>query len=118
MRGVSQRPTETRHHAPRLMQIADSLEAALDSVTARAEQATQTVLDTGFWYGIGATAVRVALIVFLALLVLGIVGRLRKRWVHRVRGRPTTDKRRQRVLTVADLVGSVARYVVWGVASI
>src|SRR5690606_8701324 len=94
------------------------LSAALDTVTARAEQATETVLDTGFWYSVGATAVRVAFIVFLALLVLGIVGRLRKRWVRRVRDRPTTDKRRQRVLTVADLVGSVARYVVWGVAGI
>jgi small conductance mechanosensitive channel len=100
------------------MQIADSLDAALDSVATAAIEAKEAVLDTAFWYGIGARAVRVAFVLFLALLVLAVVRRLKRRWVRRVQDRPTTDKRRQRVLTVADLVGSVARYVVWGVATI
>ena len=100
------------------MQIADSLGAALDSARSTAGAARDTVLDTAFWYSIGASVVRVAFIVLLALFVLGVVARLKRRWVRRVQDRPTTDKRRQRVLTVADLVGSVSKYVVWSVASI
>ncbi len=101
-----------------LLQVADSLRQAADSLRLVLTEAGDTVLDLGFWYGLGMRALRVALVLALALAVLGVVGRLKRRWVHRVEDLPTLDKKRQRVLTVADLVGSVAKYVVWGVATI
>lgn len=100
------------------MQITDSLSGALGRARETAGATAGTFLDTGFWYEVGARAVRVAFIVALALFVLAVVKRLKKRWARKVQDRPATDKRRQRVLTVADLMGSVARYVVWTVAAI
>ncbi|NNF58170.1 MAG: mechanosensitive ion channel, partial [Rhodothermaceae bacterium] len=92
-----------------LLQNTDSLLAALQD---------SEVLETDFWFDLGMRAIRVAAIVLLALLVLGIVARLKRRWIKRVQDLPTLDKKRQRVLTVADLVGSIAKYVVWGIALI
>jgi small conductance mechanosensitive channel len=100
------------------MQVADTLGAALDSARAAAGEAKAVLLDATFWLRLGLLALRLAVIVALALLVLAVVRRIKRRWVRRVQNHPTTDKRRQRVLTVADLLGSVAKYVVWGVATI
>ena len=94
------------------------LQSAADSLRLALTEAGDTVLDLGFWTGLGFRAVRVALIFALALFVLGVVKRLKRRWVRRVEELPTLDKKRQRVLTVADLIGSMAKYVVWGVATI
>lgn len=94
-----------------LLQATDSLRLALS-------EATDTVLDLGFWTGLGVRGIRILLIVALALLVLAIVKRLKRRWVRSVEELPTLDKKRQRVLTVADLMGSMARYIIWGVATI
>ncbi|MEL6616657.1 MAG: mechanosensitive ion channel family protein [Bacteroidota bacterium] len=74
------------------------------------------LLDSGFWFGLGAVALKVAAIVVLTLIVLAVIARLKKRWVASVMDLPTLDKKRQRVLTVADLLGSVAKYVVWAIA--
>jgi small conductance mechanosensitive channel len=100
------------------MQLTDSLDAALEQAREVATTTTGTLLDSTFWFGLGMRALRVAFVVALALLVLAVVRRLARRWVRKVQDRPATDKRRQRVLTVADLMGSVARYVVWTVATI
>ena len=48
-------------------------------------------------------------------LGIGVVTRIKKRWVASVQDDPATDKRRQRVLTTSDLLGSVARYVIWAI---
>jgi moderate conductance mechanosensitive channel len=76
------------------------------------------VLQTDFWFGLGAAGLRIVVIALLAFLVLGIVARLKGRWIKRVQNLPTLDKKRQRVLTVADLMGSIAKYVVWSIALI
>ena len=94
--------------------ISDSLEEATRTVGDLAE----TLASEAFWIGIGWTAVRVVVVVAMALLAIAVVVRVKKRWVASVQNDPTTDKRRQRVLTVADLLGSVARYAVWTVTGI
>jgi small conductance mechanosensitive channel len=100
------------------MQISDSLSAAFDSTRQHVVDVGATVTDLTFWYGIGETAVRVALTIGVALLVLGLIGRYKRRWVRRTMADPGMDKRRQRVLTVADLLGSGARYLVWTLTAI
>ncbi len=75
----------------------------------------ERVLSEEFWLGLGAMALRVAITIGLALLAIAIITRLKKRWVASVQDNPATDKRRQRVLTTADLLGSVARYVIWAI---
>ena len=65
----------------------------------------------------GETAIRVALTIALALVVLGIVKRVKRRWVASAQGREP-GAHRARVLTLADLLGSVARYAVWTVAGV
>ncbi|HIL58680.1 MAG TPA: mechanosensitive ion channel, partial [Rhodothermales bacterium] len=74
------------------------------------------LFDAATWTALGWVAVKVAGIVVLALIVLGVIMRLKNRWVSSVADRPTLDKKRQRVMTVADLVGSASRYVVWAFA--
>lgn len=74
------------------------------------------LLTTAFWWEIGTVALRVAGILALVFLTLSVVRGLKRRWIASVQDRPTLDKKRQRVLTVADLIGSVSRYVVWTVA--
>ena len=77
--------------------------------------ARDALLSQEFWIGLGTVALRVALTVALALVAIALVTRIKRRWVHSVRDNPATDKRRQRILTTADLLGSVARYVIWAI---
>jgi small conductance mechanosensitive channel len=95
--------------------------AATDTTTAAAvvadvAQDPARLLDAETWMSMGWVIAEVVGIIVLALVVLSVVQRLKRKWIASVQDRPTLDKRRQRVLTVADLVGSVAKYVVWAVA--
>ena len=94
--------------------IRDPAEAPGEIVRA-ALSARDAVFDEAFWIGIGWTAAKVALTVGIALLTIWLVTRIKRRWVASVQDDPATDKRRQRVLTTADLLGSVARYVIWAI---
>ena len=75
----------------------------------------QALLSEEFWLGVAETALRVAATVALALLAIALISRLKRRWIASVQSDTTTDKRRQRVLTTADLLGSVARYAIWSI---
>ncbi|WP_412062981.1 mechanosensitive ion channel family protein [Rubrivirga sp. IMCC45206] len=77
--------------------------------------ASEAIATPDFWLGIGQTVLEVAVAIGLALFVIWVLSRLKTRWVASVIDDPATDKRRQRVLTTADLLGSVARYVVWAI---
>ncbi len=92
----------------------DSLRQTLQSLGGVSE----ALFSRSFWLGAGWTAVKVAVIVALALAALAVVKRVKRSWVASAMKAPTLDKRRQRVLTVADLLGSVARYLVWTVAAV
>lgn len=107
--------------ADRLRATADSLQAVADSTRSMLDAAAaagQTLTSGDFWMGLGATALKVAGVVALALLAIALVTRIKRRWVASVQDDPATDKRRQRVLTTADLLGSVARYLIWTIAAL
>ena len=98
---------------------ADSLQAAADSTELLAAQrALSEITSQSFWLGLGETALRVAVVVAIALVSIWVVTRIKRRWVASVQDDPATDKRRQRVLTTADLLGSVARYAIWTITAL
>ena len=74
-------------------------------------------LDRATLLSAGETAIRIAITVALALAVLGLVKRLKRRWADKAHASDNLAHR-TRVLTLADLMGSVARYVVWALAGI
>lgn len=76
---------------------------------------TAELVDAALWLRVGGTVLHVAVAVALALAVLAVVGRLRKRWVARAEAGAGPAGHRARVRTLADLLGSVARYAVWTV---
>lgn len=63
-------------------------------------------------------AVRIAIIIGLAALLLALVRRGTARWIASVEGLPSTHPKRQRAVTLGTLLRSVAGYAVWGVAGI
>ena len=63
-------------------------------------------------------AVRIALIIGLAVLLLALVRRGAARWIASVEDLPSADPKRQRAVTLGTLLRSVAGYAVWGVAGI
>jgi len=63
-------------------------------------------------------AVRILVILGLAALILGLVRRGTQQWIARVEDRPPSDPKRQRAVTLGNLLRSVAGYVVWAVAGI
>ena len=78
----------------------------------------ETLTSVEFWLAAGQLALRVAATVALALVAIAVVKRVKRRWVASVQHDPALDKRRQRVLTTADLLGSVARYVIWTITGV
>ncbi len=76
------------------------------------------LVDTAFLLSVGTTALRVAVTLGLALAVLAVVTRVKRRWVARAEASTGHPAHRARVLTLAGLLGSVARYVVWSVATV
>ena len=84
--------------------------------TEKVAAAGRRLVTEEFWLGVGEAVFQVAVAVALALVAITLVTRLKRRWVASVQNNPATDKRRQRVLTTADLLGSVARYTIWTVA--
>ena len=100
------------------MQARDSITAAAGRVRGQAGDAADFVLDLGLWTDLVARLIQIALIIGLALLVMGLLRRAKRRMVGRVEGLLPLDPRRQRTLTLADLFGSTSRYVVWGIATV
>ena len=75
-----------------------------------------SLTDLDVYLAVGETALRVAVTVALAVLVLGVVRRIRRRWVARTQA--GTGATAARARTLSDLLGSVARYAVWSVATV
>ena len=94
--------------------VADTVATVGPSIEG-ARELGQAVLSEDFWLGVGEATLKVAVTIGLALLAIAVVSRIKKRWIASVQSDTTTDKRRQRVLTTADLLGSVARYVIWAI---
>ena len=100
------------------MQLADSLDATFSDARDTALGVTERVSSPDFWLGVIEVMAIVALTVAIAVFVLAVIKRVKKRWVDKALAEPGLDHRRQRVLTVADLLGSVARYVVWTITAV
>lgn len=81
-----------------------------------AELAAADVLTRTFWLGAATTLLRAAIIVGLGLAVMAVVRRVQARWTARANASGAAHQ--QRLLTVAGLLGSVARYVVWAVVGV
>ncbi|MEM1041732.1 MAG: mechanosensitive ion channel family protein [Bacteroidota bacterium] len=71
-----------------------------------------------FWLALGVTALRVVIILAVALFIIGLVRKLMLRWRKETEDLPAIDPRRQRAFTVSNLIMSATRYVVWTMASI
>lgn len=96
-------------------------QATADATEQATEQATALwarIADFDTWVDVVGTAIQVLIIFGLALLILGVVGRLLRRWTRRVEELPSIDPRRQRAFTLSNLLRSATRYVVWLVATI
>jgi small-conductance mechanosensitive channel len=78
----------------------------------------QSYLDPSFWRPVVTGAVRILVILGIALVVLRVVGRLTEQWMDRVQDLDPSDARRQRADTLGNLLQSVAQYVVWPIAAI
>jgi small conductance mechanosensitive channel len=100
------------------MQFRDSLSATTGRLRGEAGDLTGVLLDPNLWLDVGARALRVAVVIALALATLALLRRLRMRAVKRVKDLPANDPRRQRTLTLSGLFGSTSRYVVWGIATV
>ena len=78
----------------------------------------QSYLDPSFWQPVATGAVRILVILGIALVVLRIVRRLTEQWMDRVQDLDKADTRRQRADTLGNLIQSAAEYVVWPIAAI
>ena len=74
-------------------------------------------LDRAVLLSAGETAIRIAITLGLALAVLGLVKRVKRRWTDTAHASDNLAHR-TRVLTLSDLMGSVARYAVWTIAGV
>ncbi|MFB6273853.1 MAG: mechanosensitive ion channel family protein [Salinibacter sp.] len=63
-------------------------------------------------------AVRIVVILGLAALILALVRRGTQQWIAQVEDLPPTDPKRQRAVTLGNLLQSIAGYAVWAVAGI
>lgn len=70
------------------------------------------------WRTLLAGALQILVIVGVAFLILQFVERGTKRWIARVQDLPPNDPRRQRAVTLGNLLQSIAGYTVWAIAGI
>lgn len=66
----------------------------------------------------GVVVLRIGVILAFAYFAGRVIDRLIRRWARRYEKLPALDPTRQRGLTVSNLVGSTARYIVWPLAGI
>ncbi len=98
---------------------ADTAEAAQPPSTADfIAQVSDTLADVGVWTTLLGTAVKILLIVGLAILVLRLIDSAIARWKRAVEDLPTLAPRRQRTYTIGNLLASTGRYVIWPLALI
>ncbi len=81
-----------------------------------AEIVASDLLSRTFWFSAASTLVRVAIIVAIGLGVMAVVRRVQARWTARAHA--SAGAHQHRLLTVAGLLGSVARYIVWAVVGV
>src|SRR6056297_1521118 len=78
----------------------------------------QSYLDPSFWRPVLTGAVRILVILGIALVVLRVVRRLTNDWMERIKDLDVGDARRQRASTLGSLIRSTSQYVIWPIATI
>ena len=76
------------------------------------------LLDPDAWMAGVGTLLQMLLIVGLTLLAIRLIDHVTDRWTQRLSDLPALHPRRQRALTISNLISSTARYVIWPVALI
>lgn len=74
------------------------------------------LLTRAFWADFGSSVVEAVIIALVAWLLVRLVVRATRRWMRRFEDLPAIDPRRQRALTVGNLLQSAARYLIWPLA--
>jgi len=78
----------------------------------------EVLLDPLIWLGLLGLSLRILILFTLATLALRFIGRVAKRYVNRFAHLPNLDPRKQRSQTLANILTSLARYVIWPIALI
>ncbi len=77
-----------------------------------------TITSPALWQSIAFGALRIALILALAVVLLTAIRRLVARWIASVEHLDRSEPRRQRAETIGNLIRSMAQYVIWPMATI
>jgi len=78
----------------------------------------QSYVQLEFWQPVFTGALRILLILGIALVVLRLVRQATERWLNRFSDVDASDPRRQRAATLSNLIRSSAQYVVWPIVVI
>lgn len=97
------------------VQQISSPESALDSLRTGL---VARVADPALWLGLLGLTLRIALIVLVAHTLVSLIARGARRYSTRFTSLDAAHPRRQRVTTIANLLVSAARYVIWPMAVI
>jgi len=91
---------------------------AVAVTAARAGAVWDVTTDPLFWIGLAGRAITVTITLALTFFVIAVIKRALTRWEAGVKDLPPLTPRRQRVMTVSNLILSVGRYAIWVVATI
>lgn len=75
-------------------------------------------LNLETWMAMGSVVIRVVIIIAFTILVIRLIDRLSDRMTAGVMDLPPNHPRRQRGLTISNLISSTARYILWPIAMI
>jgi moderate conductance mechanosensitive channel len=74
------------------------------------------VLSPAALFALVGTVLQILFILLLAVIAVKLITRVTYRWNRGVQDLPAIDPKRQRTLTVSNLIRSVAHYVIWPMA--
>jgi moderate conductance mechanosensitive channel len=77
-----------------------------------------SLLTPALWVDVGSVLLRVLIIIAFTVAVIKLIDRMSDGLTRRVQDLPKFHPRRQRALTISNLISSTARYFLWPVAAI
>jgi small conductance mechanosensitive channel len=83
-----------------------------------AQQLRADLLDPALWMGLLGTLLHILIILILAWASVRAISKVATRSIRRYEDLPALHPRRQRALTISNLLKSTARYVIWPIAII
>jgi moderate conductance mechanosensitive channel len=92
--------------------------SAADSPTDFLVALRDTFLDPAVWITASSVLLRVVMIIIFTALVIRLIDKASDRFTRNVRDLPNIHPKKQRALTISNLISSTARYFLWPVAAI